>query len=514
MRSPRSSLLAPALLAAAPLAARAEEQLHVVELPDATTDWQRDLALPRFDPALGTLLSVELTLEGRVLGSVRFESQDARASLVQVDFRARLEIERPDGSQWLAVEPFRAFSEALAPFDGVVDFAGPSGRSFLDILETSAASVVAPPPEEDLALFTGPAGAPGELVVPARGTGLSQASGAGNLSLAIETMAGATVRVRYEFEPPPGTGCTEVHRRRPASLLVYPEFDNRVGDLTLLTVTDVACDAGEAIDVHFVYVDSESCLEFDRVRRLTPCDTLSLLTSRDAPVDARGWVYAYARDLQGRALSANRLIGNLLLIRGLENLEYSVNPFAFESPLAAGQPTDLDQDGERDLDGLEYAPAPERLLVPRFLGQTSVPGLGPNEVPGIDGELVLLNASRGAGFEVVVDLLVFNDNEEAFSAQYAFRCWAKPRLREISGAFLHSFLADTAHAPGEVLGAANVESGWFWIEGASQSSSATTLDDPAVLGFLVERIGARQVADLPFERCSRSSGVLLPQGPF
>ena len=42
--------------------------------------------------------------------------------------------------------------------------------------------------------------------------------------------------------------------RNPGSLLLYPEFDNRSGDVTVLTVTNVA-DA--EIDVEFMYIGVE-----------------------------------------------------------------------------------------------------------------------------------------------------------------------------------------------------------------------------------------------------------------
>ena len=56
-----------------------------------------------------------------------------------------------------------------------------------------------------------------------------------------------------ELEPQGGTDCSEdLARRSPGSLLLFPEFDNRGGVATILTVTNTDTEAGT--DVHFVYL--------------------------------------------------------------------------------------------------------------------------------------------------------------------------------------------------------------------------------------------------------------------
>ena len=46
-------------------------------------------------------------------------------------------------------------------------------------------------------------------------------------------------------------GTDSVRRRRPGSLLVYPEFNNTQGELTLLTVSNVS--PTDEVRAHFVY---------------------------------------------------------------------------------------------------------------------------------------------------------------------------------------------------------------------------------------------------------------------
>jgi hypothetical protein len=310
-----------------------------------------------------------------------------------------------------------------------------------------------------------------------------------------------------------GEDCVTAHRRRAGSLLVYPEFLNAPGAQTVLSITHVGGGATEPVDVEFVYIDGDGCQEFNRVERLTPDDTLTLLTSVHDPDQERGFVYAFARDpATGAPVTSNTLVGQLLVISaGLESdtlgaFEYAVNPLVVEG-LAPGPTTDLDGDGLLDLDGQEYGMAADELLVPRFFAEPGGDPVGP-----AGSELVLVALSGGPRFDLTVDLLVYNDAEQVFSAEHTFRCWEKVPLREISPVFTQSFLSQaTAHDPAEPLGAPGRESGWFRLRGAVATSSATSLPSPAIHAVLVERLGTAAAADAPFERCSRSTGVLLPR---
>jgi hypothetical protein len=319
----------------------------------------------------------------------------------------------------------------------------------------------------------------------------------------------------------PPTECP-VGLRIPASLLVFPEFDNRQANLTLLTVTNTDCDTSPlpggsgnlsagTTDVEFVYIGRNGpngqllpCLEVNRTRRLTPCDTVSLLTSIDNPSAAQGYVYVFAKNpITGAATVHNALIGNALVVNGIEALSYSFNPYAYIGIGAEGSNTDVDGDGLRDLNGIEYSCSPDEILVPRFLGQDAQ----------FQSELVLLNLTGGSGFTAIVNILGYNDNEEVFSAQEDFVCWEKVHLEDITGAFTQSYLAQTNQSALEIVGATGHEAGWFRIDGLVAISSAATIDDPAILALLVERT-AREVADLPFEQGSQLNGDLVLQGIF
>lgn len=256
------------------------------------------------------------------------------------------------------------------------------------------------------------------------------------------------------------------------------------------------------------------CTEFDRFHTLTPNDTLSVITAFHNPEQAQGFVVVYAVDAAGNAISFNNLIGAQMVIDGIERFEYSINPVDFRSSVEAGGATDLDGDDVRDLDGAEYETCPDELLVPRFIGQTG--GLQ-NPTAAVDGgyfggRLILVDLNSGADFDTTVDFLTYNDNEEVFSGEYTFNCWDNPRLLQISGIFGQQFLKDfTDHNDNESVGGR--ETGWFRFQGALANSTAATIQDPAIYGVYVERVGGYTAADLPFEVGSRD-GHVLPRSIF
>jgi len=296
--------------------------------------------------------------------------------------------------------------------------------------------------------------------------------------------------------------------RNPGSLLVFPEYDNLGGRISLLTITNTNSDlVNGSVYVEVVWLDGGAsapllCGETNQTYRLTPNDTLTLLGSIANPNAQRGFAYAFAKDVAGRAIAFDWLIGDTLLIDSVFALDYAVNPLTFSSPRPQNQPTDVDDDGLRDLDGVEYEAAPDRLFVPRFLGQG----------PLATSELVLINLTGGSQFTAIVDFLVYNDNEEVFSRNHAFRCWTKVPLATISAQFSQAFLSMSNQDVGEIVGYPMQESGWFEINGAIAFSSAVQLQDPAILAVLIETANGRSGAETAFTLGTQTNGALLPNG--
>jgi hypothetical protein len=256
--------------------------------------------------------------------------------------------------------------------------------------------------------------------------------------------------------------------------------------------------------VHFVFIDSVNCQEFDVTRRLTAKDTLSFLTRALNPNQTQGFAYAYATDTATHEpIVFDYLIGQLLSIDGVTAVDYSLNAVAFKG-IGDGHLTDVDHDGRRDLDGIEYSEAPDQILIPRFLGQSE----------DLTSELVLVSLSGGAAFDTTLDFTIFNDNEVALSQQHTFHCWERIHLLDLSSAFGNSFLQrQTDQDPLEIVGMPTRESGWIKIDGDIASSTTSKIMDPAFYAVLIERTSVYAAADLPFELCSQTNGSLWPLGP-
>jgi hypothetical protein len=297
--------------------------------------------------------------------------------------------------------------------------------------------------------------------------------------------------------------------RNPGSLLVFPEYDHSSGRQTLVTITNAKLDA--AVRVHFKYVSGEPatrCLLTNSFEDLTPGDSVTVLTGTHSPaLFKRGFLYVLAVDATGTPISFNHLAGDAVRLDGTLTLQHTVAPFTFRSPRPLGAQTDGDGDGVLDLDDGEYEQAPGRMLVPRFLGQT--PGAA-----GYESDVVFLALSGGLQFTTIAEIVIYNDDEDPFSAQHSFACWEKRPLLEVSEVFGNAFLQATSHAAPEVLGWPQREAGWFWVDGGTANSTTHTIHDPAVLVVLSERSGLEagdeSTGELPFVQGTQPNGDLLP----
>ncbi len=313
--------------------------------------------------------------------------------------------------------------------------------------------------------------------------------------------------------------CPPVNRHDCGSLLLYPEFDNRTGAKTLITVTDACCGGtGQNTRIEVIFINKSNCLETNRTYVLSPCDTLTFLTSAVGSANTQGYVYLYAKNSTatpgnplGTPIVFNQLIGMETIINGIASFQYSLNAVSFRGLGDPFAPNDDDGDGIRDLNGPnaalpEYERAPDQILIPRFLGQ---------DLPGGNyaSEMVLVNLSGGRQFTTVLDITGYNDNEVPFSGQYQFYCWDKIPLTTLSAMTLNTALQYQSD-PREIFGLSERESGWMILNGNVAYSSAESILDPAIYAVLIERANGSVAADLPFELCAQENGALLPTGLF
>lgn len=175
------------------------EQLIVNDTISVTvTDWSDSLTIPQFNPALGTLQSVKIVLNGHVEGSAAYESLDNDPALVNLDLVAEIILTRPDASVLVSVLPLANVSENAGAFDGAIDFDGDSGSTF-DGLSADEMDMTTLNSPADLLLFTGL----GNVLLPISANGQSAATGPGNITQLFSTSAGADVQVTYTYAAVP-----------------------------------------------------------------------------------------------------------------------------------------------------------------------------------------------------------------------------------------------------------------------------------------------------------------------
>ena len=294
----------------------------------------------------------------------------------------------------------------------------------------------------------------------------------------------------------------------PGSLLLCPQFDQRPGRMSILSVTNTS--STESVNVEFVYIGRQGpasdCFEFNRIDSMTPGDTFSAVVSAHNPTHDEGFVYIVAQSATGfqQPISFNHLLGTMTIIDGINQNSYEMEALSYLGLTGAGMDTDLDADGRRDLDGVEYSQVADTILIPRFMGQSTT----------LSSEIILVNLTLTRHATATVDFLVYNDNEEIFSVEYSFNCWDRAPLMDVSGLFSNDFLSlFTNHAPGEIVGATDQEAGWMRVWGSHAATKLTTVTDPAILAVLVEStVNTGTTASLPFELGLRSSGSLIQNG--
>lgn len=298
--------------------------------------------------------------------------------------------------------------------------------------------------------------------------------------------------------------------REPGSLLIYPI--HRSGTtaavipgqafFSVLSVTNTnltpstILSLGGSTNVHFNYVNVArnpfnqfrpyGCSIFDRVEALTPADTMSVLTGCHNATfgDQEGYVVVYAENptLFQTPWSHNHLLGNELVVAS-SGITYSVEAIALKSPVAAGQPTDLNSNQSRDFDGAEYEQLADRLYISSFIAIQ-------------DSALTLINFTGTDQDVNRVLFSVWNDYEFPLSATLDFNCWFEARLSSISTLFSESFLQSTPNDPDDLDlscdGYDDIETGWAIIQslGVRNPGGVLISPDGALAGAITTGVGS------------------------
>ncbi len=370
-----------------------------------------------------------------------------------------------------------------------------------------------PPTKGSVSVFTDTDGRRKVLYTPTVPLGLT---GHDQFSYLVRNSCGCCDTACCRIVPPPP--CDERRRDVCGSLLLFPEVDNRTGRITLLTFTDGCCGApAQPTQVETVFIRKETCTETNATFTLTPCDTLSILSTSLVAPNSQGYLYLFAKNghttpanPNGTPIVFNHLIGESLVLDGTLATEYAVNAVSFRGLGVDGAENDDDGDGVRDLNGPgstapEYEEAPREILFPRFLGQDGSP------TAPFSSEVVLVALTGGSAFQTRVSISGYNDNEQPFGGTWSFFCWDRVPLAQFAAGTTNDNL-DVNGDDDEIVGwpPPRRNAGWLVINGDQATSSQEVITDPAVYALLIERASGWKVATLPFEICSQSNADLLP----
>jgi hypothetical protein len=172
---------------------------QTLAVSDRTTDWNTVVTANQFNPALGTLLSVNLTVTGDINAGLAVENLGSTPSSIGLTETADITLTLPSGLGIATAAPSIQSSTDLAAFDGSIDFAGPSGENLTGLTGTESTTASE---YGNLSAFIGT----GTIALPISATSPSILTGPADLASELLTEAGATVTISYTYAVPDGSG--------------------------------------------------------------------------------------------------------------------------------------------------------------------------------------------------------------------------------------------------------------------------------------------------------------------
>jgi hypothetical protein len=200
MRADFSFVPALLLLGAGPAFANTIDQSQSVELHDVGNSFGVPVEFNPFDPALGALTSVTLSLKASFSGTVGIENLSASPDVASGIIAGSVIVSTTGGSFSVEVSPSaQGPVHDLTAFDGVLDYAGTSGATDSVSGAFASASAVAPPPASALELFTGDQ----QIFLSLTASTFPIVSGLETEAVTETANANATVGLTYVYAPVP-----------------------------------------------------------------------------------------------------------------------------------------------------------------------------------------------------------------------------------------------------------------------------------------------------------------------
>lgn len=290
----------------------------------------------------------------------------------------------------------------------------------------------------------------------------------------------------------------------PGSCLLFPFYSTEAKTITIITVSNTGT---TDVWLRVVWIDEEDCTPSDQWITLTALDTYTFVADTMVPSGESGFCYMYVVNQTGDdgEADADVLIGQETVIGYWDTqlVHFSLNPVIFQAK-------NVNPDGRLNLDGSEFTAAPRTLLFPRFFGQNDF----------FKSKMILLNLTADKNLSANAELLIYNDNEVAFSDYVSFSCWELRSLVDVSGATSDSFLKFTNHDPDEPRGFSDkTETGFIKMtgQGMLNQTNSQWIEEIGMYAVLIESIAffGYGSANLPMQIDTASSAGKAQLGtPF
>jgi hypothetical protein len=176
------------------LSASAERIEYCDFIPEDYVDWDSNVSLLKFDPAMGSLKAVDLVLTINLSKEVMIENTNSNSGNFTSNLTGSITALLPS-SESVSVSINNIQEGNLSAYDGSADFGGPSGFKSVSQVPTNVAAVSISNIDDFLA------GLPGEsITIPVRAKISSQTSMPGSSSSGVMTLAGAKVCITYTYD--------------------------------------------------------------------------------------------------------------------------------------------------------------------------------------------------------------------------------------------------------------------------------------------------------------------------
>ncbi|HMO37332.1 MAG TPA: choice-of-anchor E domain-containing protein, partial [Gemmatales bacterium] len=170
-----------------------QSQVQSFSFADANTNSIRQHSIQQFNPALGTLQSVEIRVDGRILSTIRLENLDNASAHVTGTVSGSLLLSGPGFNLNVQANGNAAIRQNLAAYDGTLDYAGSSGITLVNRSATGSQTQTIQ--GSNLSNFIGS----GTVSFSFLAQATTEATGGGNLMANITNLGGADVTVTYKY---------------------------------------------------------------------------------------------------------------------------------------------------------------------------------------------------------------------------------------------------------------------------------------------------------------------------